>query len=1132
LTIWVLAATAWSLSGTGVGLASLSARGPGISRTPLKPQVTSLPGEALDVRSTERGAQTRQSEVPSTQTSPIDQAEFEQISVADGLSQSSVNCILQDSRGFMWFGTNDGLNRYDGYDFVVYQSDPDGEDGLSHDTVTSLIEDAAGGLWIGTLGGLDHLDLETGRFTHYGPDGENPQSLMDDEVLALYEDSGQTLWVGTSGGLDRFDRETAQFVHYRADGDDRGSLPDNRILSIYEDRAGVLWIGTWRGLARRNPESDGFTRYQLAPEDVTELGHNAVQAIIEDSGGTLWVGTGGSGFYRFDRQTEAFTQLLVDPHDVGGFAQNDVRALREDQTGMLWLGTDGGGLYQFDRHENRLVPHRKNPQDSGSLSSNYVNTIYESRRGVLWIGTSGGGISKLDQDKHRFLLYQADPSDPDSLSHNRVLALYEDDEGSLWVGTDGGGLDRFDRASGTFTHFTHNPDDRTSLSNNCVTAIQQGQDGYLWIGTWGGGMARFDREKGQFVRYQADPFDPRSLSSNRVYTIFEDHEGIMWVGTDVALQRFDPTAGRFVSYFGSGGEILAIHEDSTDDREVRDIYEDPDHDLWFATDAGLAMLDREDGRVLRYVADPERSSGRHQNEVNTVHRDLAGALWIGTRGGLSRFDPGAAVFKHYGEEDGLADDVVQAILEDDQGHLWISTTGGLSRFDPESRVFRNYDAGDGLHGHEFTRASCRSSDGTMFLGSINGLNAFAPDRVKDNPYPPPVMLTSLTQSGREVDGGRAVEGMKEVEITWPDNSLEFGFAALNYHQPEKNRYAYRLEGFDRDWNVVGTRRFGRYTNLPGGTYTLRIRASNNDGIWNEEGIALKVRVVPPVWATWWFRGAVLVVLVVGSAAGYRLRVRGIEARSRELDELVGDRTAALSRTNELLMQEIAERKRAEEALAQRAAEAAVAAERSRLARDLHDAVTQLLFSASLIAEALPGIWESDQDEGRELLGELRRLSRGALAEMRTLLLELRPASLTETSLVELLHQLAEAATGRTELSIEVRADGVPALPRDTHIALYRIAQEALNNVIKHARASRATISLCCLPSEDPGDGQQQVTLAVSDDGCGFDPGRVRPDHMGLGIIRERAERIGAELGVESQPGRGTEVMVRWRGPLQ
>jgi signal transduction histidine kinase/ligand-binding sensor domain-containing protein len=1047
----------------------------------------------------------------------LDRVAFEHISVEHGLSQSSVNAVLQDSRGFMWFGTDDGLNRYDGYDFVVYQADGDSDLALSHDTVTSLIEDGSGGLWIGTRGGLDRFDLETARFSHYRHDEEDPQSLVDNEVLVLYQDRARRLWVGTSGGLDRFDPDEEQFVHCRADAGDPRSLPDNRVMSIYEDGSGVLWIGTWRGLSRWNPDDNSFTRYQLAPEDATELGHNAVQSIVEDSRGTLWVGTGGSGFYRFDRLAGQFSQFLVDPRDVGGLAQNDVRSIWEDQTGTLWLGTDGSGLYQFDRDENQMIPYRKDPQDSGSLSSNYVNTIYESSRGVLWIGTSGGGISKLDRDKRKFALYQADPSEPKSLSHNRVLALGEAVDGTLWVGTDGGGLDRFEPAGGTFTHHTHKPDDPYTLSNNRVTAVHPGLDGDQWIGTWGGGFAKLDPETERFLHYQADPFDPQSLGSNMVHSIYQDYEGIIWVGTDSGLERFDPVVGRFLNYVSSG-------------EEVRAIYEGQRHDLWFGTDDGLGRFDRETGRIVRYRADSGHAAGLSRGEVNAIYQDRAGRLWIGTSYGLSQFDLGAEVFTHYGEEDGLADDVVQAILEDDQGYLWISTTGGLSRFEPASGEFRNYDLSDGLQGYEFTRARCRASDGTMYFGGINGLNAFAPDRVKDNPYPPPMVLTSLTQGGNDVVVGRAVETVTDVRLTWPNNFFEFGFVALNFHQSEKNQYAYKLEGFDKDWNAVGTRRFGRYTNLPGGTYNLRMKASNNDGVWNEEGISLKVTVVPPFWATWWFRGGILLVLLVGTAAGYRLRVRGIEARSGELEKLAANRTVALSRANERLRQEIAERKRAEEALAQQAAEAAVAAERSRLARDLHDAVTQLLFSASLIAEALPEIWEHDQEEGRELLAEMRRLSRGALAEMRTLLLELRPGALTETSLGDLLHQLAEAAVGRTDVSITVRENGEFVLPHDVHVALYRIAQEALNNIIKHARATEATISVCSAPIGDPAGSQQKVTLSVGDDGCGFDPDCVLPDHLGLGIIRERAERIGGKLDIESQRGRGTEVTVTWTGP--
>lgn len=1116
LPICAVVAMAWATSAWGSGALPQRAKEPGAVPRTVAPATMSQSYVSLGNRAADTTRQVASGSAPGIQADWVAQAEFEHISVEHGLSQSSVTCILQDSRGFMWFGTNDGLSRYDGYDIRVYHAGPDGHDGLSDNTVTALAEDASGSLWIGTRGGLDRFDPHTEHFEHYRHEAENSRSLVDDEVLSLFEDSQQRLWVGTAGGLDRLNRSTRTFVHYAAARDEAQSLPDDRVTSIYEDSLGTLWIGTWRGIARWEPERETFARYQLAPQHLSDLGHNAVYAIIEGPDGTLWVGSGGSGFYRFSRQQDRFTRLLVDPEDWGRFPHTQVTSIWADQTGMLWLGTNGGGLYLFDSDGNRLSAYQKDPDDATSLSSNYVNAIYESRRGVLWIGTSGGGVSKLDRDKRKFALYQANPSEPGSLSHNRVMALCEDDTGVTWVGTDGGGLDRFDRENGTFTHFTQDPDDADSLSNDYVTAIHQGQDGELWIGTWGGGIASFDREQQRFTHFQADPFDPHSLSSNRVHAVYQDHEGIIWVGTDGGLERFDRIVGRFAKYVGSSGAVRAI-------------YEDPDHDLWFATDDGLGKLDRASGQVTQYRADAGADGSRSRDSMNTIHRDQEGTLWVGTRDGLLRFDATTSTFRRFGEEDGLVDDVVLAILEDDQGHLWISTTGGLSRFDPASTLFRNYDVSDGLQGYEFTDAACRSRDGTMFFGGLNGFNAFHPRQVKDNPHPPPVRLTSLTQNGRDVATEHASGSPEQIRLSWPNSHFEFSYVALNYHQPEKNQYAYKLVGFDKGWNDVGTQRSGRYTNLPGGTYDLQVRASNNDGFWNEEGLTLAVTVVPPFWATWWFRGGILLMLATGAVVSYRLRVRGIAARSRELERLAADRTVALSRANELLKQEIAERKRAEEALAQQAAEAAVAAERSRLARDLHDAVTQLLFSASLIAEALPGIWENDQEEGRELLVEMRRLSRGALAEMRTLLLELRPAALTETSLVDLLHQLAEAATGRTDLSVSVTGDRDPSLPRDVHIALYRIAQEALNNVVKHARASGATICLRCRPDGDAQDDRQQVTLSVGDDGCGFDPRRMLPDHMGLGIIRERAERIGAKLRIESEPGRGTDVVVTWKG---
>jgi signal transduction histidine kinase len=366
-----------------------------------------------------------------------------------------------------------------------------------------------------------------------------------------------------------------------------------------------------------------------------------------------------------------------------------------------------------------------------------------------------------------------------------------------------------------------------------------------------------------------------------------------------------------------------------------------------------------------------------------------------------------------------------------------------------------------------------------------------------------------------MDTGVAPENVTAIALRWPDNTFEFSFAALSYSQPERNQHAYMLEGFDRGW-VQG--RTGRYTNLPGGSYTLRLKGSNDDGLWNEEGVSIPVTVVPPLWGRWWFWGIVALIGSGSAYGGYRLRVRRLEARGRALEQRVEH--------------EIAQRMQVEEALRQSETERAVAAERSRLARELHDAVTQTLFSASLIAEALPTLWERNREMGREHLAMLRQMSRGALAEMRTLLLELRPAALVETSLEDLLRQLGEAVTGRTGVPVSVEVKGTCALPPDVHVALYRIAQEALNNVVKHAQASHVAARLACSASSSSGlqagtGVEAQVELVVRDDGRGFVPEAVSAEHMGLSIMRERAEAVGARLRVESLPGQGTCLTVLW-----
>jgi len=1201
----------------------------------------------------------------STRHNPADVASqrirFERISVEHGLSQSTVNCMLQDSKGFMWFGTEDGLNKYDGHTFTVYVHDPEDPNSLGNDTVLSLYEDRSGVLWIGTRGGgLDRLDRETGQWRHYLNDPDSPDGFFKNWIVSIDEDREGTLWVGTyGGGLYQFDRQTEQFTCFCDE------LPPD-ILTVYEDRAGDLWVGTESaGLYKLDRATGQFAHYRHHPDDPHSLGSDRVTSIYEDRSGALWIGTILGGLDRLDREAERFVHYQNDPNDPHSLSYHVVASIYEDRSGTLWIGTGGGGIDRFDRATGRFTHYQNDPGDSNSLSSNTVMSIVEDRSGVLWIGTMGGGLNRVDRSTEPFRHYQSDPDDTNSLSNNVVRAIWEDQAGMLWIGTDGA-LDRFDRETGQWLHYREDSDDPRSLSRSAsVRAILEDQSGVLWVGVFGGGLNRFDRETEHFAYY----LDDRDVGS-----LYQDRQGVLWIGTHgEGLFAFDRETGVRRHY---------TYPDSLSSDVVRVVIQDRSDALWVATDGGLDRWDRDTAQWRHYRHDPDDPRSLSPGFVISAYEDRSGALWVGTLGGgLNRFDPQTGTFTHYREQDGLANDEVYGILEDDVPpdnggpNLWLSTNNGLSKFNPRTETFENYKVHGGLGINKFMwGAYHQSGSGEMFLGGVNGFVAFHPDRIRENSYVPPIVLTSLTRDGKDVDVGQAVEGLTEVTFRWPDNAFEFEFAALSYAQPERNQYAYMLEGFDEDWIYIGTRRSGRYTNLPGGPYTLRLKGSNNDGVWNEEGASIAVTIVPPFWATGWFRGIMAVVLVGSAVGAYRLRVRSIEARSRALEDQVEERTSqldALYRAEERMHRHLhldqvlqalvdvavdilqadksavlvwddeeqrwvmsiargfspeamaqlsyarewggigrvaasgesiivedaltdprrggeradavpaalsdgirsfmqipiqvggetfgvfnvsfteprafgRDERRLFLALVQRASLAienarlygqaqalAAVEERQRLARDLHDAVTQTLFSTSLIAEVLPRIWERNPEVGRQRLELVRQGTRSALAEMRTLLLELRPTGLAEVDLGDLLRQLAEAITGRARISVVVELEGACDLPPDVHIALYRIAQEALNNVAKHARASRATVRLRCTartPHLALDEGERQgvrVELTISDDGRGFDVDSVPPGHLGMAIMRERAEAVGARLETEGQVDRGTQVTVVW-----
>lgn len=824
---------------------------------------------------------------------------FEQISLEQGLSHGTVFSIVQDHTGFMWFGTPSGLNKYDGYSITIFRSDPQNPNSLSNDNAGNLYLDRAGMIWIGTWGGgLNRLNPVTEEFKVYLPDPANPASLSSDRVQTMFEDRAGNLWVGTAGGgLNKLDPQTEQFTVYKNDPANPASLSNDRIWSIVEDGAGYLWVATSEGLNRFDPQTETFTRYFNDPDDPASLSNSLVRTLYVDKSGELWVGN-EAGLDKFDPQTGTFTHYMNDPADPTSLSDTIVNAMLEDSAGNFWVGTRSGGLNLFDRASGTFTRYLNTPQDPTSLSYNDIRAIYQDRSGVLWLATRGGGVNKFTAASGQFERLAHQPDNPNSLNSNDVRAIYEDEANNLWVGTKGGGLNRFD-AQGLLVTYLNNPDNSNSVSNNDIYAVYQDREGLFWLGTSGAGLNKFDPDTGTFTHYRHNPDDPTSLSFDDINSIYEDRAGVLWIGTKGGgLNKFDRQSDRFTRYQHNPDDPTSLGGN-----DVYALLEDSQGNFWVGTyGGGLNKMDRTGGAFERYQYNSANPASLSNNDIYTLHEDRSGGLWIGTaNGGLNKLERETGRFIHFGPKEGLASNVVYGILEDEAGQLWLSTSNGLSKFNPASQTFVNYDAGDGLGNTVFHEgAYFQSRSGEMFFGGINGLVRFNPADIKDNPHPPQVVLTAFNILNKEIVLDQPIEQIKEIKLSYRDIVFSFEFAALDYTNPAKNQYAYKLEGFDEDWINAGARRFGTYTNLDAGSYTLRIKGSNNAGVWNEEGTSLHIVVTPPFWETWWFRlGAVATVLAL-AFTGYTLRVANIQAQRARLQALVAERTAELSQANEHL----------------------------------------------------------------------------------------------------------------------------------------------------------------------------------------------------------------------------------------
>lgn len=748
------------------------------------------------------------------------ESRFQHISIKDGLSQNTVNCILQDDSGFMWFGTQDGLNRYDGYDFEIFKPDPDKQDSLSHNEIWCLYQDRAGVLWVGTRGGgLNRFNAFQKNFHFYIHQPGRSSSLHNNVVWCMLEDRLGRFWIGGEGGLLEMNRQTGTFKRFIK----------GYITCICEDRSGMLWMGTDGGGLLRFDTQTGRTGSYMKGE--------YIYSIVEDNA-ALWLGT-SKGLYRFIPEGGELKRFPF-PGVTGAGARtgqvNGMALFNSYGRPMLWLGTDGGGLYTFEPRSHVFSVYRAAPENPASISSNYIPALFKDRSGVVWVGTEGGGLNKLEAEKEAFGHYYHQPGNPTSLSGNSVWAIHEDTPDIIWVGTYSG-LNRLDRRTGEVELFSHDPANPNSISSNRVTVVYQDRGGGLWVGTYKG-LNRFDRSSGKFSHYLHLRGHGSSLSNNLVWTIRQDLEGQLWVGTFNGLNRLDTSTGAFSRYFADPSE-----PDGLSNNDVYIVYLDSQGQVWAGTNGGgLNLYHPDKDNFTRFLADKDKLGALSGNSIWSILEDREGTLWIGTNGaGLNRFDKKSASFQYFTAKDGLPNNVIYGILEDEEGYLWLSTNNGLSRFNPRTLEFKNYDVDDNIQSNEFNAgAYCKGAGGRLYFGGIGGFNVFLPGEILDNPYPPHMAITGVRIAGRPVEPSPG----EEIRLTSTDTVFTIKVAALHYAASAKNRCAYKLEGLDADYIPLGARREVTFKNLKAGQYEFLVKGANSDGVWNPQPARLIVLVEP------------------------------------------------------------------------------------------------------------------------------------------------------------------------------------------------------------------------------------------------------------------------------------------------
>ena len=996
----------------------------------------------------------------------------------------------------MWFGTGNGLNKYDGYNFTVYLNDPYDSTSISDNEITSIYEDKDGYIWIGTINGiLNKFDRTTETFKHFKLEYDKDFKSMlnesytsypvtfvrnnDYSVTSISGDENGNLWVGTWGdGLFKFDKQTNHSKHFYNDPANHNSLSYNRVSKVITDKNGITWIGTFGGglnkiVRDENKDGYSFVCYKQNKSD-NSLSSNDIITAFEDNENNIWIGTYNGGLNKLYKN-----QKNLPPDDakfVRYFRANDnnlnsIMTIIEDEEN-LWLGTLGGGLISFDPRTNSYMIFKHDPLNDNSLPDNEVVALGKDVSGIIWIGTSlGRGVTKLQTNKRKFKYRYNIPSDPHSLSDNVIWAITEDKEGYIWIGTYKGGLNKYDRVKNQFQIFKHRSADPNSIPENHIRALATDKNNNLWIGFFSEGLGMYNQKTGEFTTYEHSPSDNNSISANQILDIFVENDSTFWIaayggGLD-KLTFTDKHKLKFKSYENEPSDSLSISDNRT-----YSILKDKKGKLWVGTfGGGLNLFDMQTQKFKRFRYHPNDPTSLSDDRVICVFEDKDSVIWIGTfGGGLDKYNRKTKNFKRYGQKDGLTSYIVYGILEDNKDDLWMSTNNGIFKFNKKNETFIQYDLADGLQSLEFSGgAYYKTHDGEMFFGGINGLNSFFPDSIKFNPNIPNIAITSTRILNNKIRGEK-----KNIVLNYNENFFSFEFAALNYASPEDNSYAFMLEGFDKNWHYTDSKqRVATYTNIAPGDYVFKVIGTNNDGIWNYDGVKMGITILPPFWQTWWFRAAIVIVLLYTIYFLSTLKIRNLLA----IEKL-----------------------------------------KTKLAADLHDNIGSGLTEISILSELTSRELKNTSENSSQNLKSISETARTLVDNMGDIVWVVNPK---RDSLHDLIIRLKDSYNEvLTYMGISMKTTNLDKLknvklPMEYRQNLFLIFKEGINNSIKHSKCN--TIKL------DVDLNGEILEMTLNDNGKGMD-NNGRPSGNGLKNMERRALSIGGKLKWYSTLNKGTKVV--------